>query len=355
MTNVSLMVQPSQDPDQARFYRWRSGVWSDVLSPQTGLTTIRGKFEQGLNELMDMIDHGGDHATNWLAAKAQGLYEAVVPTEIRSALDETLAGGHPGVPPVLRFYIHRSLDWIPWEIMHDGHDFLGLRYQVVRLPIVPNGPDVEKLHEQHPVSEIRNVLGEHILEDHLFDLWESTFELLVPAAAVTKVPSGDGWPTIDHIVDSADADIIHVTCHGGLSTEDGDTYWTLNEQGHQFKYHIDPDVVKIMAGLPQRQPLVFGNACASAAANGSGTGLTPGLGTAFFDQGAIAFVGTFAPIRQSTAVDFAREFYNRLLGDGMPIGQAMWETKRHFSDAGGNDPSWLFYCLYGPPETRFTV
>ena len=99
---------------------------------------------------------------------------------------------------------------------------------------------------------------------------------------------------------------------------------------------------------------MFGNACASNAAGNQG-GLSTGLGTSFFTQGALNFVGTFAPITKSLAIEFARQFYLRLLQDQMPIGKALWATKKHFFDLGGNDPSYLFYCLYGPSETCFQI
>jgi hypothetical protein len=161
--------------------------------------------------------------------------------------------------------------------------------------------------------------------------------------------------TVDDLValKNGDPDIIHVTCHGGQD------YWTLD--------HISPSppVVRItqptveMLGptLRRSKPLVFGNACASAGAAGvqppGGTALA--LGPTFLAQGAAAFVGTFAPVTATLAVDFACEFYKRLLGQGLPIGQALWETKKYYSDNKGPDPSWLFYCLYGLPDMRFQI
>ena len=69
----------------------------------------------------------------------------------------------------------------------------------------------------------------------------------------------------------------------------------------------------------------------------------------------MAFVGTFAPVRKALAVEFAQRFYNNLLVSQMPVGQALWATKKQYVDEQATDPSWLFYCMYGPPETRFTL
>ena len=111
-----------------------------------------------------------------------------------------------------------------------------------------------------------------------------------------------------------------------------------------------------MLRLRTSRPLVFGNACASSSGRpADGVGLTPGLGTAFVANGASAFVGIFAPVTKRLAFDFACEFYRRLLGDGLPVARALWKTKCHFKESGEKDPSWLFYCLYGLPETCFQV
>ncbi len=75
----------------------------------------------------------------------------------------------------------------------------------------------------------------------------------------------------------------------------------------------------------------------------------------FLAGGASAFVGTLAPISNTIAVDFASEFYKHLLGKELPVGEALQETKRHFSTQAGADPSWLFYCLYGSPATRYKL
>jgi CHAT domain-containing protein len=109
-------------------------------------------------------------------------------------------------------------------------------------------------------------------------------------------------------------------------------------------------------GFGQQRPLVFGNACASATGPSSNPDRPPAsFASRFLELGAAAFIGTFAPISKSMAVDVAREFYTRLLVNGLPLGEALWETKQHYRKLAGADPSWLFYCLYGPPELQFSL
>ena len=109
--------------------------------------------------------------------------------------------------------------------------------------------------------------------------------------------------------------------------------------------------------IRKHRPLVFANACGSAEA-GRHLG---DFGPCFIQLGAVAFVGAFANINKDVAVKFAHRFYEQLL---IPeeknkihrtIGQALWQTKKAFSDEGERDPSYLFYRLYGPPDTCFQL
>ena len=100
--------------------------------------------------------------------------------------------------------------------------------------------------------------------------------------------------------------------------------------------------------LTQGRPLVFANACVL---SNQARGVLPGFGREFFMRGAQNAIGAFARLMTATAIPFAQAFYTRLLVDGLSIGQALLDTKRQFHE--GNDPSHLFYCLYGPPGTRF--
>ena len=160
--------------------------------------------------------------------------------------------------------------------------------------------------------------------------------------------SDDNWPNLDHVVNAAQSsDILHLTCHGGVDDQ-GRPSLTLDPEDDYAS--IDEILADIME-FPAAGPLVFGNACGSApAAVGPAT---RSVAVAFFDRGASAFVGTIAPISKILALEFAEVFYHRLLIDGLAIGEALRSTKEYFQQSATLDPSWLFYCLYGSPDTRF--
>ena len=361
---IDLMVLPTAE-GPPRFLWKAGGFWRDAGSAvQLGpLAALRQGINQRLNQLMQFLETN-EAPPGWLPYKESKveLYEPLVPAEIRQVLERAALHANPADPPVLRIYLDPSLDWIPWEIMYDGTSYLGIRFQLARLPLVRSGPEWSN-GQPREVRRIYNILGEHVLElPALFDSWQATFKpALEPAAAQDReqrVPADNvgEWPNQDDIAEASDGDILHVTCHGLYDLEQQSGHWSLNHKKASIPwFQIGVQQVE-MLNLSQSRPLVFGNACSSASLGvEAAVGLLAGFGPSFFKRGALAFVGTFAPIRKALAVEFAQRFYNNLLVQGLPVGRALWATKKQYLEDQTTDPSWLFYCLYGPPETQFQL
>lgn len=365
---VSLMIVPNGTPDTLpQFLMYQSGAWRDMSPPVSNqlvsISTVKDNIDADLSSLMDTLQPGVPPAYAGLKARFRDYSKLLIPDKVQKMLADIIAGVPAGEdPPVLRIHVHPQTEWIPFEMLHDGTDFLGMRYQIARLPIVPNGPDISSSKDPHPVQKIYNLLGENVLDLLQQQSWTTTFEnLLSPLTQESRYPSSNGitpnFPNVDQIIEAKDADILHVMCHGNMKNAQGEAFWTLNHQSPMsFNYNITSVIVRDLA--LSSKPLVFGNACASSAgAAGTRTGLTPSFGATFFMQGALNFIGTFAPITKNMALRFARHFYETLLGSagqpGLSIGKSLLKTKKHFQ--GDNDPSYLFYCLYGPQDTSFTV
>lgn len=381
MADVSLIVQPSSVGEKvvtADFLMYRNGEWQEAEHGGKGtnydLFRVQKDTNDAFRRVMENLQERQTNSLRPLRAQGCRLYEQLVHEEVRDMLKaaQTAAGG--GDVPVLRLYLHKNLEGIPWETMHDDTDFLGLRFQVARLPIVTSRRGVND-NQPHTVRAIHSLLGKEIFrpESEEFKAWKGTFGGL--QTLERRWPSGDGmgvdWPNVDCLYE--EGDILHITCHGERNGKG--PYWTLNPKGLPDDFDISVDAVDYRA---INKKLVFGNACASATGTirdqdrgrednqEDHSPLIPGLGTTFFECGARAVVGTLAPVTAKLAVDFGRRFYERLLGnDGQPsspIGKALWETKQHYhreqknpaaNNEFVNDPSWLFYCLYGPPEMQF--
>lgn len=292
-----------------------------------------------------------------LKSRLRDLTDRVLSAQGRQILNDAAKPEANGTAPILRLHLMPGLDVIPWELLFDGVDFLGLRYQVARLPVVGAGPPSEE-GATHEVKRIISLLGENVLDVKDQKKWKATFTGLANGTVkIFRRPEKDDWPDFTTAMAGGQADLIHITCHG--ITKGKERFWTLNDaQLAQERYRLNATVAKDFL-VDQTRPLVFANACASAApppaeAGALGT-LAEGFGTTFYEVGARAFVGTFAPVTKTMAVEFATRFFRHLFKDGLPIGEALLTTKQGFLEEDGPDPSWLFYCLYGDPTTRFTV
>jgi CHAT domain-containing protein len=337
------------------------GIWRDtapVSIPETQ-TNLRQRVETFLSGVMRQVAQAppAQSLANSVAFRSQfaELYRKLLPPEVRDALKTSIAQAGP-TRPNLNIYFRAGAEWIPWELLHDGTDYLGVQFAIARLPIVPQATEIRPPRARL-VRKVYSLLAQHVLDQAQTTDWESTFTGYNPAPAwESRFPfNGTGnFPTLTQLDEARDADILHVTCHGGLRDPgQSDFFWTLDHQNPQFfDYRITPSIAKD-AKLAAR-PLVFGNACASVAAQGVDLVSFQGFGSSFMVGGALNFVGTLAPITKTMAISFARRFYANLFAPAeMPIAEALRLTKAGFALQKSTDPSYLFYCLYGPPDSTF--
>ena len=363
--DIDLIVLPPRvAEDPPRFLLAADGVWRDLGSAtkREDLSKLQTRIDEQLRSDMEALDPAvGEQVAegNYFSL----LYEPLVPESLQALLKASQPDHAGDPPPILRIHIDPSLDWIPWEVAHDGDEYLGLRFRIARLPIVTLGHESQPAKDPWPVDHIYSFLGEFVLDDGLLPHWQATFPLNGAALVSEKRFPDDvaqRFPRVRDVEEAAvDAKIVHFTCHGGLKDAgtEGGSFWTLNHKkpaNPQFKIHA-PIVRALKTKLPLTQPLIFGNACGSSGHAAGAGGLVNSFGSLFVQSGASGFVGTFAPIAKDRAIQFAKEFYENLLVRGDPIATAVWRTKEHFQKTAPNDPSALFYCHYGKPGARYTL
>ena len=358
MTEIEIMTQPTRPDVPPRLLMSDGGIWRDLGAPSTGnFLANKQAMTKAMHEAV-ANPHEFQNAVLSLRVPGTNLFKELVPPTLEEALRELLKNSDDGDPPLLRIHLDAGHEWIPWEVLHTGKDFLGLRFRIARLPIVQSPPAVPADCE-HPVTRVRSLLGREIAEptDPDFDKWLQMFTGLVPPGAANFVPpdaAGDTWPETLALLE--EADILHVTCHG--MRDDAGPYWNFNPSKKKAlsANTLSSGQVSMLSDIfDETHPLVFGNACAPQEADPPAESEAPALGTAFFQTGALNFVGTVAPIRRPVALRFARYFFEELLGKQDPVSDAVLQAKRkcHELDEEPRDPTYLFYCLYGPPETRY--
>ena len=319
----------------------RLGQWEKTIP------NIQKQIEDDLRNLnaflTEVVQQGNPSDERWdsicfnLQSVGANLFEMLIPLEVANQIKTWEIGS-----PII---ISTNEQWIPWELMYDGEDFLGKKFIVARYPRISDGKDIpDKSRSENKcereINRIVNVVGGDVPNaeadraTHLFSnfLPKESVHLLSKqsiSALVKALPS---------------ADILHFTCHGHLEPH------LLQIAGDKNKTRIDnlmPDSIK---GLPlEIGSLVFANACASTVPVLT-FGKFSSFGWKFYQQGAEVFIGTLGAVPVKYAVNFAESVYSELFkpDEQITIGQAVARAK----DFAANDRNlfWLLYCIYGDPD-----
>jgi CHAT domain len=349
---ISIIVYSIGNSEDPYYFVERNGAWQDFGCglPAKGLTKLRSASDKLLDRVAALINANSPAALSALSNLCGTLYRQLLPEKLRTVLEKSAAASVE--PPILRLHIQEKFDWIPWELMADSQNYLGLRFQIARLPLDVTGPSLDEATAK-TVRTLHNLLGHDVIDNNpaLLQVWDQTFSPPADIVPYCFKPNGSAvrlGPTF--IGTGLTGDILHLTCHGAYDKDAEMYYWALDpNDGQGYLSGITPGFFDAKP-LRNGRPLVFANACAFSA---EVEGVLIGFGRKLFVSGAQNVIGTFSKVSQRTAIPFARSFYTRLLNGKTPIGQALLETKLEFHTPNAGDPSHLFYCLYGPPGTRF--
>lgn len=250
-------------------------------------------------------------------------FQQVMPAEV----NESLARNESG-------YVLLSLQNtdVPWELLHDGNDFLGNTYAIGRsLPAqaaasAPERPQPGRaLLIVNPTGDLPSAEQEGLALSQFFA------RLNIPCDYVSRSQA-----SMDEVLlrlSSRAYDFIHYCGH----IERGARTSLLLHGGQRL------DAEAIARARPGAG-LVFLNSCSAGASAFGGTLKIQDLVDAFAVCGAQAIIGPLFPIPDDAAGAFAQHFYEGLLADGLPVGKALSAARR-----GAGHPSRLCFVLYGDP------
>jgi TolB-like protein len=253
------------------------------------------------------------------------LYRTLVPEALRDDLRALRA-------PLV---VASSITGLPWELVHDGDEFWGLRYAlgtrlVLDRPAASRAPSVRHARPRalvigaDPAGDLPHLEREI---GAVCDALEGRAELVCVA---------DRLATFDRVLAHLGEgfDIVHFAGH--VVADDGGAALLLGD-GRRLPASV------IEANLVGR-PLVYVNGCASAGTAAA----TAGVAHAFLHGGALAVVGTVADVADEHAATLATAFYREALG-GAPLGNALREARAQVRERAAASPAWLSVVLYGNP------
>lgn len=228
---------------------------------------------------------------------------------------------------------------VPWELLHNGDDFLSLRHDLGRKTFVD-----QRVVSGRAVGELKRAL---IVGDPLGDLDAAREEagriadwLGSHGTECTSLLGREATLVgVVQILDAGDYDLFHYSGHVDTPYDSKLTGLRLHEDQLLDERALQPLSNK---GVP---PIVFINGCASA-------GQLSNLCVAFMITGAKVVIGTRYKVKEESARQFAESFYDTMLA-GKTAGAAVREARQSLARDGGID--WASFVLYGDPSAVITV
>lgn len=310
----ALSVDPQKGRELARAFR-------RLVEAGNAFTTIRGEEERRVL--------GRDlHAR--FSQLGQQLYQLYVPKETHGYLTSLLDAG-PQSPLVLETGgVLRSL---PWELLHNGEDFLALLLPLARTPIRA----VQRHRERLSIRRVLLVVPESDLDEALDEVRAIHGVLSHDLALSVEVLSGEEATKEELLraLQSGRFDAFHFSGHSDAEATAGAGSLRLRE-GRKLR----ADELRRITGESGLQ-LVFLNSCESAA-----PGDVVGLADAFAGHGIPCVLGMRWPISDRGARILALSFYRALAEKGDPA-LALQEARLAVgSELDWEDPAWAAPLLY---------
>lgn len=284
------------------------------------------------------------------------MHDLLLPSSVQSFLE--------GLTQHTPLLISTNDPLLPWELVHDGTEFLALKCPLgrqflsserVRRNPAESHAGKNFLLIADPTSDLPKT-GEEIevLMDLLDALPEwSNYEVLARQGATKSEVLGR--------LSAGHCDLIHYSGHVVLDESHSQASGLLLANGEVLTAE---EIRRTVRG----QPLIFLNGCSSAAEklnapngpdeSGDTEGPLPyvglsvqGLASAFLLGGALGFIGTLWPVYDEAAYRFAVHFYRSALR-GEPVGQALRQAREIIRREQPTDPIWASFVFYGDPTLR---
>ncbi|MBO2445706.1 CHAT domain-containing protein [Actinomadura barringtoniae] len=227
---------------------------------------------------------------------------------------------------------------VPWELLHDGTEFLGLSHDLGQGSVVRgaflSGREVGRMERALIVGDPLGDLAAARSEA------EHVAEWLTARGTECTLLIGEDATLVDVVarLSSTPYDLLHYCGHVSILNRPADSGLML----HQRRL-LNETALRTAAkvGAP---PVVFINGCRSA-------GPIANLCVSFMRMGAKVVVGTRAEVAEASARQFAEEFYLRLLDD-QTAGSAVRNAR--LSLLNEPDGAWASFLLFGDPGVHIT-
>jgi CHAT domain-containing protein len=289
-----------------------------------------------LNALLDRLWQNliSDYSYDELVNIGKLLFKQIIPHELAAQLEKESEG----------IMIVSEDQNIPWELLHDGKDFLGIKHVLGRClvwslneKVLEDKKQINCLIISNPTGDLAEAENEAVSLMKFLRNHKLTCKYLARSEA-----------SLDQILlelNSYSYDFIH---YSGHVVKDGNGEYSFALANEQYL------TVNVINKLSFGRTLVFINGCSSGKIDISQhpdpiqTEIS-GVAVPFISAGAISVIGSLVRISDQGARQFAEIFYISIL-KGQSIGSAMVTARCIMKERyGDTDNIWASFVLYGNP------
>jgi hypothetical protein len=274
-----------------------------------------------------------------LRSTGQVLFKHLFPEDVQTALRESQDS-----PLYLR--LDENLLHIPWELCHDGDDFLALKFRIGRQvltghkpPTVLKRPEAEGINMLIIIDPSETLSHAQREAEQLCSILEKGTHVKI------EIIGGRQANKLNLIKEMQGKELVHFVGHSFYDQDQPARSGWILKDGLLTSEEI--------SRITYPPDLVFSNSCQSLA-NESQEGYffdekSFGVGGGFMMAGVRNFIGPIWVIHDEGGVQFAAHFYQGLV-EGKSLGVALQETKKEIIRISGlGNLLWAAYMLYGDP------
>lgn len=360
--------------------RTLNDLWQEFRSVGVGVLEIHRHYRaDGDNEEPDIYDISFRRSAREVTAISQRIElspqaKRGIENDIRTITTtddlETFGAGLQGQLPIV---IQKALaehteplildvndTFIPWELLHDGREFLALRIPMGKQIRTAEVPRLSRSSHDKPRVLLVGVPTSQSLQ--LPPLPNVENEIIQLQETLRSYDSVDFQPGSD-ILFGADAHVWEVQKRISKGN-----YRIIHFAGHSvYDPQTDQGGIVLYDGLLKTEniksslkgnPLIFLNSCQAALERtelvlaGYRGVYTSGIASAFIIGGALACIASIWHVKDDLGIEFSLSFYEELVKGAM-IGEALRRTKQVAATRNpSNGRSWATYILYGDPTNR---
>lgn len=255
-------------------------------------------------------------------------------------------------PADLFLHLDEQLIHVPWELCHDGVDFLATKFCIGRY-----------VHSSRPIpSSNRETMAPDLLKVLLIaDPTESLPQAAQEAEQLCRILDGIAKVKVTllggKLVSKAEL-LTEIQTHDVVHFAGHSHYDPIHPNQSGWHLHGGLLTAEELRNLSRPPLLVFSNSCQAGATTASGGRYryeeeAGGIGSAFLTAGVWNYIGTFWVVHDEESRDFAVAFY-KSIASGLSLGEALRKARQEIRGGSGSERlTWASYMLYGDPAVTF--